>query len=145
MTKVFLTVAKKYNVTFEAFSKSLHTGSRGPCQLSITMEGNPSPITPSIVDGTSSPEWNVLSQAVRAAFGPETIVAPSLATSNTDTTHYWNVSKTIYRWTPARIGTRLNAHGTNERIKIETHMEAARVYSGGMFLQLMLLFSLRLG
>jgi Gly-Xaa carboxypeptidase len=49
-------------------------------------------------------------------------------TGNTDTIHYWNVSPNIYRFSPARAGTRFGIHTINERVDINAHIEGMRVY-----------------
>jgi Gly-Xaa carboxypeptidase len=118
-------VARKLDLALTAYGRAILNGTRGSVALSVRDSSDPSPIT--IASGTA---WRALSSAVRTTFGPHTIISPSLATSNTDTRHYWDLTHSIFRWTPARIGTRLNAHTVNERIKIDTHVEAVQLYHG---------------
>lgn len=52
------------------------------------------------------------------------IVAPSIMTANTDTCHYWNLSKNIYRYQPgfAMDDTLKTIHSVNEHVDAETVM-----------------------
>ena len=43
---------------------------------------------------------------------------------------YWNLTENIYRWSPGRAGTKLNAHAVDERLEMETHLEEMRFYYG---------------
>jgi len=47
---------------------------------------------------------------------------------NTDTIHYWNLTRNIYRFTPARVGTRKGVHGTDEKLDMSAHIEGMRLY-----------------
>lgn len=55
-------------------------------------------------------------------------VANVKETGNTDTIHYWNVSRNIYRFSPAREGTRQGIHTIDEHMDINAHVEGMRVY-----------------
>ncbi|UNI19508.1 hypothetical protein JDV02_005690 [Purpureocillium takamizusanense] len=90
----------------------------------------PAPLSP-----TDNDVWAVFSGTLRHAFGsvPEgegrTVVpVGNIMTGNTDTAHYWDLTRNIYRFTPARTGTRLNAHGTDERMDMAAHLEGMRFY-----------------
>ncbi|KAJ3564797.1 hypothetical protein NP233_g8054 [Leucocoprinus birnbaumii] len=118
-------IAEKYSLRLQG-----KTYSNSPTIGNITFEWNdphnPSPISPAKAGNIA---WDVFSQAVQAAFGRGVIAAPSAMTGNTDTRHYWNLTRNIYRWSPARVGTRLNIHTVDEKIKIDTHVDAIRFYT----------------
>ncbi|WVQ84331.1 hypothetical protein IAT38_006483 [Cryptococcus sp. DSM 104549] len=121
--KAFIPLAKSYNLTLVFLNSTLHTGSSDTLIVTLSESSEPAPAT-----SWTSDQWAVMSSAIRATFGEYTVASPSLSTSNTDTRNYWDISSNIFRWTPARTGTRLNAHGANERIMLKTHMEAVKFY-----------------
>ncbi len=97
-------------------------------RIELGVEGfssNPSPV--SRVDGEP---FAILQQSIREIF-PETIVAPYLVVGGTDSRHYTDVSKNLYRFAPFLFNTedRERIHGTNERISIETLGKAVAFYS----------------
>jgi Gly-Xaa carboxypeptidase len=119
-------VALKYDLTFvDSTGKSIANGSEGTVRVKPVRITEPSPITQ-----WTTPQWSRFSAAVVSAFGEGTIVSPSLSVANTDTKHYWRLSKNIMRWSPARLGTRLNAHTVNERVMLSTHIEGVKFYHG---------------
>ncbi|EMR68640.1 putative vacuolar carboxypeptidase protein [Eutypa lata UCREL1] len=90
------------------------------------------PISP-----TDGGVWTVFSGTLRYVFesteagqGKTVIPAGNIMTGNTDTVHYWNLTKNIYRFTPARDGTRLNQHAVDERMGMTAHLEGMRLYYG---------------
>ncbi|KAF9529825.1 hypothetical protein CPB83DRAFT_851636 [Crepidotus variabilis] len=120
-----LVVAQRHNLRFQGkqVTKSSPTGN---ITMYISLADEPSPVAP--FDGASA-AWNAFSKAVQAAFGPQVVTSPSGMTGNTDTRRYWNLTHTIYRWSPTRLGTALNKHAANEMIKIESHIEGIRFYT----------------
>jgi len=118
-------IAKKYSLVLNGESLSSE-----PSIGNITVIQNDasfsSPVAPFTVESTG---WRVFAGAVQASFGQDVILAPSAMTGNTDTRHYWNLTRNIYRWSPALIGTRLNAHTVDEKIKIDTHIDGIRFYT----------------
>lgn len=113
-------VAQKYAFSFGGKSY----GSAGNITLTVGEPSPPSPISP-----PDSAAFEVFTKAVQASFGPDVITAPSSMTGNTDTRHYTALSKNIYRWSPARTGSRLNAHTVDEKIQIRTHVEGIKFYT----------------
>jgi carboxypeptidase PM20D1 len=84
---------------------------------------------PSPVSSINSPGFEILHTTIKQVF-PEVMLNPMLAIGQTDSRHYINVSKNIYRFAPitfieedlARI------HGLNERISIENYHRAIGFY-----------------
>lgn len=66
--------------------------------------------------------FNILATSIRETF-TDLPVLPSLFIANTDTRHYWDVAKDIYRFcptimTPNDLG---RYHGIDERISIDNY------------------------
>ncbi|KAF9552726.1 carboxypeptidase S [Agrocybe pediades] len=120
-------IAKKYSLLFEGDDVSSGKPSIGNITITWNSPHVASPISPFHLD--TSPAWRIFSQAVQASFGEDVVTAPSAMTGNTDTRYYWNLSKNIYRWSPARQGTKLNIHTVDEKIKIQTHVEGIKFYT----------------
>ncbi|VUC31669.1 unnamed protein product [Clonostachys rosea] len=106
------------------------TASPGVLHLRSLQNLAPSPLSP-----TDNDVWAAFGGTLRHVFesttsGHNKSVVPvgNIMTGNTDTVHYWNLTKNIYRYTPARDGTRLNTHATDERMLITAHLEGMRVY-----------------
>ncbi|KAJ4362255.1 hypothetical protein N0V83_010348 [Neocucurbitaria cava] len=110
--------------------------STGTLNLSFPQSLEVAPISP-----TDNQVWSVFAGTLRSVFqGPfstslETVdrrrrVIPvgNIMTGNTDTQHYWNLTKNIYRFTPAREGSRVNTHGADERMRMDAHIEGIQLY-----------------
>ncbi|KAF8998133.1 hypothetical protein BDQ17DRAFT_1362515 [Cyathus striatus] len=87
---------------------------------------DPTPISPFTL---ASPAWGVFARAVQASFGSDVISAPSAMTGNTDTRYYLDLSENIYRWSPARVGSRLNVHTVDEKIMTSGHVDGIRFFT----------------
>lgn len=54
------------------------------------------------------------------------VMSPAIMPANTDTKHYWNLTKNIYRYSPYFVANLLsdtNAHRVNEKTLIEGHLQ----------------------
>jgi carboxypeptidase PM20D1 len=93
--------------------------------------GEASLVEPSTVSPVGSPGWNVVADAVRAAWrGGELAVAPYLLTGASDARFFLPLAEDVYRFTgyvvrPADV-TRF--HGLDERIAIEDYRRVIEVY-----------------
>ncbi|KAF2773202.1 putative vacuolar carboxypeptidase Cps1 [Teratosphaeria nubilosa] len=93
----------------------------------------PSPITPT---ESTNDVWNLVGSTLRQVYesvdtlpGVKTVIpVGSIATGNSDTSHYWNLTQQIYRFTPIREDARQGVHTVDERIEMQAHLEATRVY-----------------
>lgn len=108
----------------------------------------PAPISPAI-----GPTWETLAGTIRDVFEnfagsiidptnptvqqqnggdqkKSIVVAPSLMTANTDTKHYWSLTKNIYRFSPTRVTdiNMGNIHTVNEHLPLEVHRESVVFY-----------------
>ena len=84
---------------------------------------------PSFVSPTNSFGFQTIQKTILEVF-PDVVVAPSLVVAGTDSRHYKNVSKNIYRFLPVRLekSDLGRIHGINERISIENYYQAIRFY-----------------
>lgn len=94
----------------------------------------PSPITPTDLDNKA---WHLFSATIRQVFentttldGRTVVPVGDIMQGNTDTIHYWNLTPNIYRFSPAREGTRLGIHTIDERVDMTAHAEGMRLYYG---------------
>jgi Gly-Xaa carboxypeptidase len=90
-------VALKHNLTLYAFSDEKESAS------SITLRAQdtvlePAPRTPTEVEPLSV--YSIISGTTRALYGENVFMAPGVMTANTDTKHYWDVSRNIFRFGP---------------------------------------------
>lgn len=130
-------VAERYSLTFKGLDAAdqvseVDDTSAGILKMRATQELPVSPITP-----TDNNVWRLFSGTLRSVFestetgeGKTVVPVGSIMTGNTDTTHYWNLTRNIYRLTPSRDGTRLNAHAIDERMDMIAHLEGMRFYYG---------------
>ena len=90
----------------------------------------PVQIEPSEVSDTRSPSFALLNRTIRQ-IAPQTLVAPALLVAATDSRHYQNLSKNIFRFLPItlRPDDVKRYHGVDERIAIEDYERCVRFYA----------------
>ncbi|SCU77617.1 LAME_0A01706g1_1 [Lachancea meyersii CBS 8951] len=129
-TAKVLKVAKKYNLGVSIPGKELIAATEnGQFVLEYLTPLEPAPVSP------ENEVWSIFAGSIKTfyedAVFPETsnesrdlVVAPSIMTANTDTAHYWKLSKNIYRYQPgfAMEDTLSTIHSVNEHINFETVM-----------------------
>ncbi|KAK7513543.1 putative vacuolar carboxypeptidase Cps1 [Phyllosticta citriasiana] len=133
--KLLRPIAHKHHLSLDAFGFSdapSEKRSAGSVTINTTLYMPPAPISPTSLD---NPVWSMFSGTVRQVFedvpaykGKTVIPVGDIMTGNTDTRHYWDLTKNIYRFGPARDGTRFNAHTVDERVDIVSHAEGVRFY-----------------
>lgn len=129
-------VAEKFDYGLVAGHPILNGTKNGVFNVSTSWELEPAPLTP-IFDKT----WFNLAGVIRHTYeeickdimgdfrGRRVVVAPGMATGNTDTQHYWNLTRHIYRYRPGIItSVEAHAHGTNEFIPIASHLQLIAFY-----------------
>ncbi|KIJ20621.1 Merops: M20.UNA [Paxillus involutus ATCC 200175] len=140
-TAVTAPVAAKHNMTLEAFGKLV--GPKGPSWGTIRLSDSfdsalvPAPVTPT----TESGPYELLSGTILSTlqtnlrtddFPTSTVVSPGLSTDmhNSDTRHYWNLTKHIFRYGHRGATDGYNgAHTINEAIRAEGFLEQIRFFS----------------
>ena len=91
---------------------------------------SPSPITPTNPDKDAV--WRLFSGTLRSVFeaapslqGKKVIPVGDIMTGNTDTMHYWHLTRNIYRFS---TGKGVNIHAVDERVEMEWHLEGMKFY-----------------
>ena len=127
-----LPIAHEYGLGVQGFGYNESRTENGALILSSKNDLKPSPISPT---GANDAVWRLFAGTIRQVFedvdalkGKTVVPVGDIMHGNTDTIHYWDLSPNIYRFTPARSGTRLDMHTTNERVLMDAHMEGMRVY-----------------
>jgi len=84
---------------------------------------------PSEVSSTESFGFQVIQTTIKQLF-PDAVVAPSLVIAATDSRHFSEVSKHIYRFLPIQILKKdtKRFHGIDERVSFENYKQAVRFY-----------------
>jgi Gly-Xaa carboxypeptidase len=129
ITRLASSIAKKYNLTLNAFE-----GLESPSSITLQARNTtlePAPVTPTNVDQESA--YRILSGTTRALYGEDVLTAPGIMTGNTDTRYYWDLSSQIFRyavgWDPDDEPGLGNIHTVNEKISVKAHVAAARWFS----------------
>lgn len=79
--------------------------------------------------GCSDADANANAGVSVAGGGKQVIVAPGIATGNTDTRYYWNLTKNIFRYRPGLFTTvESHAHGVDEFIRFDSHLQIIAFY-----------------
>lgn len=87
------------------------------------------PDEPSGVSDLSSSAFGVIHKTTAEIF-PDVLVAPYLVLGATDSKHYKNITKNIFRFEPTRLDDAdlKRIHGTDERISIQSYKETISFY-----------------
>lgn len=125
LAKYIKGVAKNFDLAVEFDGKKLAKGSYGSFKVL-----SHDPISPAPISSTSGKVWTTLSGTAKHVFQDvvpfwdhKTVnVGPSIMTANTDTAHYWEVSKDIYRFNPVYLPDLIDFHTVNERIRFRSHI-----------------------
>lgn len=106
--------------------------SSGKLTLDSVDDLRPAPISPTDI---ADPVWSLFSGTIRSVFetvaplqGKTVVPVGDIMLGNTDTIHYWNLTRNIYRFSPRREGTSFGVHTMDERVEMEAHLEAMRFY-----------------
>ncbi|SCU77262.1 LAMI_0A00386g1_1 [Lachancea mirantina] len=96
-------------------------------------------LEPAQTSPQNSTAFSVVFGTVSSALGPfysdvmhvKTLrVVPSLMAGNTDTRHYWNLTRNLFRFRPTRIDSQNNAgHTTNEHLYAKDHYASVQFYA----------------
>ncbi|GAA5829218.1 hypothetical protein JCM3766R1_001022 [Sporobolomyces carnicolor] len=117
-------VVSSLNMTFSAFDEKSESPRNNHVNLSVSPGSKiePAPLTP-----TSGDAWDLMAGTARKVF-PDAIVAPSGMIANTDTKHYWALTKNIYRFVPAPLELIKNFHTVDERMHADAHLSTIKFY-----------------
>ncbi|KAG9638924.1 putative vacuolar carboxypeptidase Cps1, partial [Aureobasidium melanogenum] len=92
-----------------------------------------SPITPTEPDVGI---WNVFAGSIREVFentaeklsAKKVIPVGTISAGNTDTAHYWLLTKNIYRFSPLSKETAKGPHTVDERVDMQAHLGGIKFY-----------------
>ncbi|KAK0659913.1 Carboxypeptidase S [Lasiodiplodia hormozganensis] len=127
-------IAQKHSLALNVFGAVEEPTAQSIGKLTFDLD---QPLEPAPISSTSldNPVWKLFSGTIRQTFenipsleGRTVVPVGDIMTGNTDTQHYWNLTKNIYRYGPGREGTRLNAHTVDERLEMLSHVEAMAFY-----------------
>jgi len=84
---------------------------------------------PSPESDVETPAFQLIQKTIVQVF-PGTVVSPNLLGGGTDTKHYKDLARNVYRFLPARIHREdlARLHGTNERIGVDVFAGVVRFY-----------------
>lgn len=93
----------------------------------------PSPISPT---GPSIAIWNLFAGTIRQVFentserlsASKVIPVGTISVGNTDTAHYLNLTRNVYRFSPVSEETARGAHTVDERIDVQAHLGGVKFY-----------------
>lgn len=84
---------------------------------------------PSPVSAKEGPAYDLINQTIKEIF-PNVLTAPNLVLGATDSRHFTEISKNIYRFVPYHINERNidSFHGIDESISVDDYKDAIRFY-----------------
>ncbi|EJT98323.1 carboxypeptidase S [Dacryopinax primogenitus] len=128
--------AEAYNLSLSAFGKSVipSTGKEGSVFIGEAFSPGlePAPITPQAAEwrlfgGTIRAEWAKRGPSLKSGSDEEIIVAPGVMNVNTDTRHYWKLTKNIFRYAHLDPKGMYNGlHTVNEAITLDNFLGHVR-------------------
>lgn len=132
-------VAAKYNMSLDAFGKqiNLEASTWGLVKISEAFGSGlePAPVTPTTGSGPyellSGTVLSTLKTNLRTDGLPEfSVVSPGLSLGNTDTRHYWSLTRHIFRYNHRGATDGYNgAHTINEAMRAEGFLEQIRFFT----------------
>ncbi|KAI0761831.1 carboxypeptidase S [Trametes elegans] len=131
-------IAARYDLKLDAFGETVVEPEepRGVLKVSDAFGTalEPAPVTPLGESGPfqllSGTIIGVLGASNRTGYDKKAFVAPGLSTGNTDTKHYWKLTKHIFRYGHINAGDSYNgAHTVNEALRAEGFIEAIRFFT----------------
>ncbi|KAG8836107.1 hypothetical protein FRC17_010040 [Serendipita sp. 399] len=124
------------NITFVSFGKTLYD--RGETLPKITISDawgtalEPAPVSPTDSEAFRLLSGTILATELRGRNASEVepvYVVPSIMSGNTDTRHYWNLTKHIYRYDHLRMTDTANIHTVDERIRATGFIGMVRFFT----------------
>ncbi|RCK59098.1 Carboxypeptidase S [Candida viswanathii] len=123
-------VAKRHNLSVVAYGDEVLTDIKDSGLFNVTVNSKPlnaAPVTP-----TNDTVWAYLSGVTRHVFEDlvftnityPIVTVPSILTGNTDTRHYWNLTRNIFRFTPQFANNfPSGVHSVDEKLPFSAHLQ----------------------
>ncbi|KAH6612929.1 hypothetical protein B0J18DRAFT_70910 [Chaetomium sp. MPI-SDFR-AT-0129] len=128
LTTLAADIAKKYDLALHAFDGKTHEPSSIILEQPEGLHLEVAPITPS--DTKTETPYSILAGTTRAVYGKDVVVTPGIMTGNTDTRHYWGLTRHIFRFSPAYDPENDEAlnhiHTVDERVSVTAHVNMVR-------------------
>lgn len=129
--KRVIEVAKRHNLEVVAFGKTVLENKDNSGTFHVDISGSPLEAAPATPFGDNV--WKYLSGVTRHIFedlvfpGIEypIISSPAIMTGNTDTRHYWNLTRNIFRYSPIFAENFIkdtHIHSVDEKLKFDGHL-----------------------
>ncbi|KAI0642377.1 carboxypeptidase S [Trametes meyenii] len=133
-------VVERFGLDLDAFGETVESEegreSAGLLKISDAFGTalEPAPITPTGRGGPfqllSGTIIGVLGSSGREGYDKKVFIAPGMSTGNTDTKHYWKLTKHIFRYGHRNAGDSYNgAHTVNEALRAEGFIENIRFFT----------------
>ncbi|THW38113.1 putative vacuolar carboxypeptidase Cps1 [Aureobasidium pullulans] len=130
---VLAPLANNYSIAVQGPGYSQIDRGFGVLNISSSNILQPSPLSPT---GPDVGVWNIFAGTIRQVFentgeklsAKKVIPVGTISTGNTDTAHYWQLTKNIYRFSPRWEGTSEGVHTVDERIDMQAHLSGLRFY-----------------
>ncbi|KAK6203428.1 uncharacterized protein RJT21DRAFT_119584 [Scheffersomyces amazonensis] len=130
-TSRVIEVAKRHGLGVVSFGKKVFAGDgkSGVFVVSSSQSLESAPVSPS-----NDTVWKYLAATTRHVFEDAVftnltypiIVAPVVMPANTDTRHYWNLTRNIYRYSPffsVDLIKDSHIHSVDERLRVDAHLQ----------------------
>lgn len=122
-------VALKYGIGLTAFDKEIVKSDGVSGEFNVYYASTPLEVAPATP--TNDTVWEYLAGVTRHIYEDlvfpdldySVMLAPFIMSANTDTKYYWNLTKNIFRYTPAFAPLSQGIHSVNERIEFDSHLQ----------------------
>ncbi|XP_003869880.2 Cps1 protein, partial [Candida orthopsilosis Co 90-125] len=131
-TERVVEVAKRHGLKVTSFGKTVYEPKDTPYAGEFNITGD-APLEAAPVTPTDDTVWAYLSGVTRHVFEDlvftnltyPIVTAPALMTPNTDTRHYWNLTRNIFRYSPFYISNILESgiHSVDEKLQFDGHLQ----------------------
>ncbi|TIB10527.1 hypothetical protein E3P89_02783 [Wallemia ichthyophaga] len=123
LTSLLQPYAEELGMAFVGFDGKLV----GDAELgvgTVQVEVFGSPLDPAPNTPTSGHVWDTLVGSLRNVFGGDLVVSPHLMAGNTDTRHYWRLTRNIFRFEAFDASLTKDIHTVNERVHKDAHIQS---------------------
>ncbi|CAD0083319.1 unnamed protein product [Aureobasidium vineae] len=133
VAEVLAPLANNYSIAVQGPGYSQTDRGFGVLNTSSMNILEPSPISPT---GPDVGVWNVFAGSIRQVFentgerlsAQKIIPVGTISAGNTDTAHYWPLTKNIYRFSPLSEDTAKGPHTVDERVDMQAHLGGVKFY-----------------
>ncbi|KAI4720064.1 putative vacuolar carboxypeptidase Cps1 [Aureobasidium sp. EXF-10727] len=130
---VIAPLANNYSIAVQGAGYSQIDRGFGVLNISSMNILEPSPLSPT---GPDVGVWNTFAGTIRQVFentgerlsAKKVIPVGTISLGNTDTAHYWSLTKNIYRFSPLSEDTAKGAHTVDERMDMQAHVGGVKFY-----------------